>query len=232
MPVQSMCLYAHLGLDLKEKPAEIKQNLSERMQQARNHSGVLTFPVVIDVVGGLVLEGKLAARQLFDHYCMQSWATDVLVVWNCDPSEQPAMKWMAKDERPAYPVLVFSRWDNQISIPPDDADLESLMFDFPTNHICEWRVLTILQDGRRVYMSKRDRIDYRSEVQIEQLNLVPGNFGVYTSDLSSYGKRDTLKQMGFTQFISVVAVQIEHVKDPIDPKGVLLGGKKPRTVRE
>ena len=183
MPFQSMCLYAHLGLDLKEKPAEIKQNLSERMRQARNLSGVTNFPIAIDVAGGLALEGKLAASQLFDHYCMQSWVTDVLVVWNCDPSEQPAMKWMAKDERPVYPVLVFSRMDNQMSFPPDDIDLGSLMFDFPKSHVREWRVLTILQDGRRVYMSKRDHIDYRSEVQIEQLNLVPGNLGVYTSDL-------------------------------------------------
>lgn len=228
MPTQPMIIYAHLGLDLKEKPEEVKQFISARMQQMRNVSGQQTFPVVIDVVGGQVIDGKLIAKQLFNHYCLQSWVTDVLVVWNCDPSEQPAMRWMAKDELPSIPVIAFSRRNNEITIPTDDIDLNTFVLEIPKNHIREWRVLMILQDGRRVYMSKRDRIDYRSTEQMEQLNLVPGNLGVYSSDLSAYGTRDILKQMGYTRFVPVVSFIKENIKDPIDPKAVVMGGKKPR----
>ncbi len=216
-----MVYYGHLGLDLDDTLAEAKADIQARLQRV----DVQRLSFYCDVLGGAPERGWVVSRSLFEYLCSLPQASDVCVIWNMDPGVRPAMSRIMGNKIPGNPALIFLRQKNIISLPPDDVDLQALVVLVPPDHVREWRILTILEDGRRVYFSHRGRIEYQSKTKLEKTNLALASIGVYSPDLMNYGsKEEVLKQAGGSNVVRVVSVQVAHKSQAIDQSAFLLGG--------
>lgn len=77
-----------------------------------------------------------------------------------------------------------------------------------------YRLKLILEDGRRVYASKRGQIELSTKKLWEQLLPEVMNFA-YTKDLSMFSTPDLLQSMNLP-YVRVVGVKLEPSSYPID----------------
>jgi len=89
-----------------------------------------------------------------------------------------------------------------------------------------FRIKSVLEDGRKVYMSKRGRIDVLDRSGAERVLRMrsdgPDKFA-YTSDLAWYGSRELFEPRGI-RMVGVVLTVSESASDPIDREAFVLGG--------
>lgn len=91
-----------------------------------------------------------------------------------------------------------------------------------------FRIKFILEDGRKVYMSKRGLVhlqDQRGVDMVLKLRWGPGSETMaYTADLSTYGSRSLYEPQGI-KMVGIVLAVSESADDPIDPEAFVLGGR-------
>jgi len=92
-----------------------------------------------------------------------------------------------------------------------------------------YRVKAILADGRKVYHSKRGKIEtYTYDQAMEVKHKVPS--GAYTRDLFVYeGGYGSVFPKVIT--VPVVSYEIEHIYQPIDQEAFILGGLRPTEIQ-
>lgn len=88
----------------------------------------------------------------------------------------------------------------------------------------QFRLKFILEDGRKVYASKRGEIQLGPKDHLERLTASMSD-AAYTPDLGMFSNSSVLKGMG-RPYVKVVRTEIEPATAPIDSDAFLAGGKK------
>jgi hypothetical protein len=98
-----------------------------------------------------------------------------------------------------------------------------------------FRVKFVLEDGRKVYMSKRGLVHLQDQAGVAQVLKLreprPGQAhrAAYTADLSAYGSMSVFEPRGIP-LVSIVLTVPEPADSPIDPEAFVLGGSLARDV--
>jgi hypothetical protein len=89
-------------------------------------------------------------------------------------------------------------------------------------------VLNVLEDGRKVYVSKRGQVHLMTRRSAEEMVEIRKRFAgsmVYTSDLGFYGDRSIFIESQ-TPVVAVVLTVPEPASHPVDREAVILGGER------
>jgi hypothetical protein len=89
-------------------------------------------------------------------------------------------------------------------------------------------VLNVLEDGRKVYVSKRGQVHLMTRRSAEEMVEIRKRFAgsmVYTSDLGFYGDRRIFAESQ-TPVVAVVLTVPEPAGHPVDREAVIMGGQR------
>lgn len=88
----------------------------------------------------------------------------------------------------------------------------------------QYRLKFILEDGRKVYASKRGKIQLNPKEHLERF-LPSTKNNAYSTDLSLFSSPDILKRMNLS-YVKIEGAEIEEASEPIDPEAFIAGGQK------
>jgi len=89
----------------------------------------------------------------------------------------------------------------------------------------KFRVKMLLEDSRKVYVSKRDKIDFYTSKEIKEVKKYDKNkLGVYLDDLGMYGGMEVFKED--VKVVRVIGMSVEDYYAPLDKEAFILGGIK------
>lgn len=85
----------------------------------------------------------------------------------------------------------------------------------------QYRLKLILEDGRKVYASKRGQIELCTKEKYEKLLPAAMHFA-FTKDLTTMSPLEMMKSLDLP-YVRIVAVEPEPSSDPIDPNAFIPG---------